>query len=78
MTYDMRSFVEQCLEAYEELAGTNLQPYRNVDTPFIDETTAIPYDEEDKKGVLAPVAQHILMKVLYAARLGRYDILRAT
>ena len=44
------SFDEPCLEAYEELAGTHLQPYRNVDAPAIDEKTAISFIEQDKKG----------------------------
>ena len=34
-------------------------------------------DEKETKGVLAPIAARVLMKILFAARMARYDLLRA-
>ena len=34
-------------------------------------------DEEQETGVLQPIAARILMKILYGARMARYDLLRA-
>jgi hypothetical protein len=78
--YNMRDFMEQCVERYLELAGKDTK-LRNVETPFLDENK-IDFDDPDNpdcqaKGVLAPVASSVLMKCLYAARMARYDILRA-
>ena len=37
--YDMRSFMEQCLDRYRELCGTKYKAsLRHVDTPFLDES----------------------------------------
>ena len=76
MNYDMCAYVEQCLEAYEALAGSNLQPYRPSSTPFVADDDSWP--EEDRTGVLAPIALKVVMKVLCCARFARPDIMRAT
>jgi len=52
---------------------------KRVETPFIDITTTKALDEDDHethRGTLAPVASKVLMKILYAARVGRFDLLR--
>ena len=49
---------------------------RQVDTPFVDESKEM--HAEAHAGYLAPVASKILMKVLYAERIGCFDLLRAT
>ena len=75
INYDMCSYVEQSLEAYEELAGDDFKPYRKSSTPFVADDDDWP--EDDKEGVLAPIALKVVMKVLYCARFARPDILRA-
>jgi hypothetical protein len=42
----------------------------------VDETKD--FDPDGHAGYLAPIASKILMKVLYAARMARFDLLRAT
>ena len=48
---------------------------QNVLTPFLPES----YDQLETKevGVLEPIATKVIMKVLYAARMARYDLLKA-
>ena len=78
VTYDMTGFLKQCLDKYVELAGGNVQ-FKKVSTPFQDDRIARPTkDDTEKKGVLQPIASKILMKVLFAARMARFDLLRAT
>ena len=93
--------IEQCVERYVELAGTNiLGKLKHVTTPFLDEGKH-EFDENDLiaklkaarlaaseagvtqhavnsqgGGVLANIASAVLMKILYAARMGRFDLLR--
>jgi hypothetical protein len=77
--YDQRAFLEQCVARYLELAGPNAPALARAETPFIDIATkkAIAEDEPEKhKGVLAPIASKVLMKILYAARVHRFDLLR--
>ncbi len=40
--------------------------------------TAEEPESEDSRGCLSDIASKVLMKVLYAARLARFDLLRAT
>ena len=68
-------FMRSCVGLYEELTGKPL-PNREVHTPFLDDETN--WVEQGERGELADVALKILMKVLYGARMCRYDILRAT
>jgi len=82
MKYDMSSFILQCLENYANLAGIYVDDIRPACTPFLDESTfqepreATP--DSPKGARLASVALKSLMKVLYAARMCRFDVLRAT
>jgi hypothetical protein len=88
--YDMEDFFESCCKRYLELApkGTTL---RHVTTPFIDESVScitdfgIPESEARTKALaqleanqseLSNIASKCLMKVLYGARMCRYDLLR--
>ncbi len=77
-TYDMSSFVEQCVSSYWKLAGRDRGSLRDVPTPFLDESSAWEPPEGEPTGGLAHVALKILMKILYVARMARPDILRAT
>ena len=116
MTYDMESFLEQCVEKYREIAGKNVA-FKHVATPSLPEDTKqhparAPCAKGDAvicpwcscsflgrgddshcesakgssdtagrstevRGELAPHAASILMKLLYAARIARFDLLRS-
>ena len=117
MTYDMESFLEQCIERYKEVAGKDVM-LKSVATPSLPEDTkqhparapsssskdtykcpwcsctfagrgCISPSEHAKgteetadpnsevRGELAPHAASILMKLLYAARIARFDLLRS-
>ena len=63
-----------CVDRYVNLAGTDAKPVKHVSTPFYEERIARPVaDEKEQKGVLAPIAARILMKILFAARMARFD-----
>jgi len=72
----MHGFVEQCVELYLELTGRHLDSLKEVPTPSID-VAQLPEEDFVEKGVLAPFAAKILMKILFAARMYRYDLLCA-
>ena len=75
--YDMRQFLQQCIDRYVELAGPNVK-FKKVTTPFPDDKIARPImDEAEARGELQPIASRVLMKVLFAARMARFDLLRA-
>ena len=117
MTYDMESFLEQCIKRYKEVAGKDVV-LKSVATPSLPEDTkqdparapsssskdiykcpwcsctfagrgCISPSEHAKgseetadpnsevRGELAPHAASILMKLLYAARIARFDLLRS-
>ena len=77
VTYNMTGFLNQCLDRYVELAGGKIQ-FKKVSTPFQDDRVARPTkDDTEKKGVLQPTSK-LLMKALFAARIARFDLLRAT
>jgi len=48
-----------------------------ADTPFLDESKT-PTEKEEEVGALQPIASKVLMKILYAAHMARYDLFRAT
>ena len=76
--YDMRQFLQQCIDRYVELAGPNVK-FKKVTTPFPDDKIArLIMDEAEARGDLQPIASRVLMKVLFAARMARFDLLRAT
>ena len=76
MRYVMHGFNRACVERYKELAAGNVRKPRTNHTPFVEEA-GVPLND-DVNGVLSPHASQILMKVLYGARMGRMDLLRAT
>ena len=78
MTYDMKPFLQSSIDRYVALAGRDAKPLKIVSTPFHEERIARPVqDEKETKGVLAPIAARVRMKILFAARMARYDLLRA-
>ena len=88
--YNMKGFLSQCVDKYCELAKVRRETLKRCDTPFLDESKL---DQEwaqqeinkakTKGGAtndqqsLQPIATKVLMKILYAARLARFDLLRA-
>ncbi len=75
MEHDVFSFMRSRVSLREELAGRTL-PRRDVYTPFLDDETN--WVEGGERGDLAEVALCVLMKVLFGARICKYDIFRAT
>ena len=75
--YDMSDVLKSC--GYCELAKVNVSSLSKVSTPFIGSKVARPVaSEEEPKGRLQTIAAKVLMKFLFAARMARYDLLRAT
>ena len=72
--YDMRGFFEQCIELYCSPAKEEREQLHKVKTPSIDDHNFAPEDFEEP-GQLAGDAAEIVMKMLYGARLVRYDLL---
>jgi hypothetical protein len=70
VAFDMRQYIAGCIASYHELTGLP-GPIRGVPTPYLaDEET-----EEEAPGLHAKVAQSVLAKFLYAARLARPDLM---
>ena len=77
--YDMSDFLGSYVENYCSLAKVSPSSLKEVPTPFTDAGIARPtLSEDEKPGKLQPVASKILMKILFAARMARFDLLRAT
>ena len=74
-TYGMQLFLKSCVDRYVNLAGRDAKPLKHVSIPFYEERIARPV--ADEKEVLAPIAARVLMKILFAARMARFDLLRA-
>ena len=73
MEYDMQGYMAECLETYTSLTGVT--KFRTVETPFLDEK-AIPTSEFEDEGILATSSSKYTMKILFAARVCRWDLLR--
>ena len=76
--YNMRNFLESCVDAYCQLAKVDKNELKKASTPFHNNRVARPKEEDEKSGRLQPIASKVLMKILFAARMARYDLLRAT
>ena len=84
----MQDFLAGCVARYRELSGVvDLEP---AYTPFIAEVRdpvsvherganrkIVPEDENVPDGKYRAIAPRVLMKILYAARVARFDLLRA-
>ncbi|CAE8734045.1 unnamed protein product, partial [Polarella glacialis] len=73
--YDMRDFLEQCVSHYKKVCGEDVV-LKKASTPFLDEDK-LPEEDDNEPGKLADAACSVLMKVLYGARLARFDRLKA-
>ena len=79
MRYDMSSFLESCVEAYCKLAQVKPDTLKKSFTPFTELGIPKPtLSENEEPGRLQPIASKVLMKILFAARMARFDLLRAT
>ena len=77
--YDMSSFLESCVEAYCKLAQVKPETLKKSYTPFTELGIPKPtLSEKEEPGRLQPIASKIIMKILFAARMARFDLLRAT
>eukprot|EP00435_Cladocopium_sp_Y103_P028603 s1446_g7.t1 len=77
--YDMSSFLDSCVDAYCQLAKVEKSSLPRVRTPFTEAGIARPtLDEKETPGRLQPIASKVLMKILFAAKMARPDLLRAT
>ena len=77
--YDMSSFLGSCVDAYCELSKVKKDQLPTVATPFTEAGIARPtLDDKETPGRLEPIASKVLMKILFAARMARPDLLRAT
>ncbi len=68
------------MDAYLTLSKRDRSSLEVAATPFLDEDKAAEdcaKDPEGTVGALQPIASSVLMKVLYAARLSRFDLLKA-
>ena len=75
LKYYMKGFLDSCVKRYLELSGRPDNCIKKVETPFLaDDDRA--EDDIDEGGELQPHAAKILMKVLYAARMYRFDLLK--
>ena len=60
VVYDMKSFLQQAVERYKELAGPKFHNLKKVATPFHDDKIARPVETEaEVKGELAPIASRL-------------------
>ena len=76
MRYEMLDFMEQCVERYIDLAGVPIETLKPVATPGLDDHSFNPEDWTES-GKLAPIATRVIMKILYAARMYRFDLLHS-
>ena len=71
----MSNFFASCVDRYLELAKITKDKLKDVETPFLEESGMAGRGVE---GNLQPIASKVLMKILYGARMCRYDLLRPT
>ena len=64
------------MDSYLTLTKKDISTLKPAKTPFLDETKIENSPSESKEGLLAPIACKVLMKILYGARLARFDLLR--
>ena len=72
--YNMIGFSKQCIDVYLELAKVPVESLKKVTTPSIDDHMFKPEDFE-QDGYLGKDAAKIIMKMLYGARLVRFELL---
>ena len=76
LEYWMRGFIDQCVERYCELCHKRTQDIKERDTPSLSDDD-LTHSDLIEKGVLGTSAATILNKILWVARVCRFDILHA-
>jgi hypothetical protein len=54
-----------------------MEGLKNLVEGTSEQSAGPPTADKDKPGLLGPIAAQVLMKILYGARMARYDLLRA-
>ena len=67
----------QCVETYLAAANKTRDSLKYAATPFLDENRFVEFGDAVSTGALQPIASSVLMKVLYGARMARFDLLKA-
>ena len=77
VSWDMGDSLRQAVQSYVQVGGSST--LTKVSTPFLNDSKAARRqdDSDEPEGTLARSACSILMKLLYTARLARFDLLRA-
>ena len=75
--YDMEQFMVQCVETHLAAANKTRDSFKYAATLFLDEDRHVEADDAVNTGALQPIASSVLMKVLYGARMARFDLLKA-
>lgn len=70
----MRDFIQQCIDRYCDLAKFLPKDIKAADAPALDDNQ-LNYDDTVTPGKLQSCAAYIIMKILWVARVCRYDIL---
>ena len=58
-------------------ANKTRDSFKYAATPSLDEDSLVEADDAVNTGALQPIASSVLMKVLYGARMARFDLLKA-
>ncbi len=74
MQYDMIGYLDQCVDVYLDLADHDEAELKFAPAPSLDDG-AFTGSDLPESGTLGSHAAKILMKVIYAARVSRYDLL---
>ena len=72
--YNMYGFFQQCVDLYCELAKVSRNSLRAVATPSLDDHQ-LKLEDFEVEGNLQKEAARVIMKMLYGARLVRYELL---
>lgn len=70
----MNETVEHCIERYFELAGIARTKLKAASTPSMEERSTAD-DDFDKPGEFPSIAAKVLMNILCAAQMVRFDLL---
>ena len=63
------------MDSYLTFIKKGIYTLKPAKTPFLDESK-VENSSANEEGLLAPIACKVLMKLLYGARLARFDLLR--
>ena len=78
VVYDMSSFLQRAAHKYKSLVPPEFRDLKKVATRFAEDKIARPTNVvSEPQGKLAPIASKVLMKLLFAAGMATYDLLRA-